>query len=192
MGMPAETRRRWSATEVRALTAEQPGWWPRYELIDGDLLVTPAPSMKHARAIGWLHTVLNSYVLPERLGELFLSPSDIGIQTGTIVQPDLFVIPRDIAESAKQWPDVTQLMLIVEVTSPSTARYDRGPKRLLYQAAGVNEYWIVDLEARLVERWNPGDDRPEVIRDVVVWRPHRAKEALSLHLADLFAAARLD
>jgi Uma2 family endonuclease len=72
------------------------------------------------------------------------------------------------------------------VLSPSTAARDRGAKRRIYQGAGVAEYWIVDLDARLVERWRPGDARPEVVSEELVWEPLPAIAA-RLHLPTLFA-----
>jgi Uma2 family endonuclease len=96
----------------------------------------------------------------ERVGEAMLSPADLTLRRGTISQPDIFVPPHAEADRAKQWSEIKHLLLAVEVLSPSTARYDRGGKRSHYQRAGVAEYWIVDLEGRLVERWRPGDQRP--------------------------------
>jgi Uma2 family endonuclease len=61
------------------------------------------------------------------------------------------------------------LLLAVEVLSPSTARYDRLTKRRFYQQQGV-EYWIVDLDARIVERWLPGSDRPEILAEHLAWQ----------------------
>jgi Uma2 family endonuclease len=75
----------------------------------------------------------------------------------------------------------------VEVASPSTARYDRGLKRRFYQRAGVPEYWIVDLDARIVERWRPGDARPEVLDGVLSWQPGPEAPALTIDLAAFFA-----
>jgi Uma2 family endonuclease len=77
-------------------------------------------------------------------------------------------------------------LLVVEVASPSTARYDRGLKRRFYQRAGVPEYWIVDLDARIVERWRPGDTRPEVLDAAISWQPEPGGPALTLDLPSLF------
>jgi hypothetical protein len=82
-------------------------------------------------------------------------------------------------------------LLAVEVLSPSTARHDRGGRRVHYQKAGVAEYWIADLDARVVERWRPDDERPEVIRDRMIWHPDGAKKPLVVQLSKLFAAARV-
>ncbi len=77
-------------------------------------------------------------------------------------------------------------MLAVEVLSPSTARADRSVKRRLYQRARVPEYWIVDLEARLVERWRPADERPEVLTDTLSWVPAAGTGSLTIDLPEFF------
>ena len=79
-----------------------------------------------------------------------------------------------------------RLILAVEILSPVTARADRIVKRRLYQGEGVPEYWIVDVDARLVERWRPGDERPEIVTDRLEWRPDPAHSALEMELAAYF------
>ena len=80
----------------------------------------------------------------------------------------------------------------MEVVSPSTARADRTVKRLLFQRAGVPEYWIVDLDARLVERWRPGDDRPEVLTELLRWHPDPAAAPLEIDMPQFFATVNGD
>ena len=183
-------RRRWTVAQVRAMQDESRAW-PRYELIDGELIVTPAPTIDHYRAVMWLYHVLHRYLSRQPVGEAMLSPADLTLRRGTISQPDIFVPPRDEADRAKHWSEIKHLLLAVEVLSPSTARYDRGDKRTHYQKAGVAEYWIVDLEGRLLERWRPGDERPKVITTRITWHPRGAKKPLVVDLARLFAAARV-
>jgi Uma2 family endonuclease len=77
-------------------------------------------------------------------------------------------------------------VLAVEVLSPGTAARDRGIKRTIYQRAGVGEYWIVDLDARLVELWRPDDARPEILTGVLIWQPSTDMPELSIELASLF------
>jgi Uma2 family endonuclease len=72
------------------------------------------------------------------------------------------------------------------VLSPSSAQHDRVRKRPLYQRH-VPEYWIVDLDARLVERWRPDDDRPEILTGVLAWHPAGASEPFRLELPAYFA-----
>ena len=85
----------------------------------------------------------------------------------------------------RNWGDIERLLLAVEVLSPTTARADRTIKRRLYQRAGI-EYWIVDLEARLVERWTTLDERPEVLTGTLIWRPDSTREPLIIDLEIYF------
>jgi Uma2 family endonuclease len=105
------------------------------------------------------------------------------------VEPDVFVIPQVKGPFARAWSPLGTLLLAVEVLSPTTARADRGPKLALYQREGVQEYWIVDLDSRLIERWRPGDERPEILRETIEWRVEDSPEPLVIDLAALFAEA---
>ena len=91
----------------------------------------------------------------------------------------------------RNWPEIHELLLAVEVLAPSTARADRQVKRRKYQRQGVPEYWIVDLDARLVERWRPGDERPELLEGRLEWQPALTAPPLVLDL-DMFFAEVLD
>ena len=88
----------------------------------------------------------------------------------------------------EQVSKVARDTLAVEILSPSTARLDRQVKRRLYQRQGVPEYWIVDIDARLVERWRPADDRPEILTERLTWQPDPARPALGVDLGAYFAA----
>jgi Uma2 family endonuclease len=85
-----------------------------------------------------------------------------------------------------RWRDIPPPLLAVEVLSPGTAARDRGIKRQLYQTAGVSEYWIVDLDFRMVERWRPGDERPEILRETLTWQPPGSKDSVEIDLTDFF------
>ena len=187
MGMPANTEQRyWTPDDVWAL----PDDGQRYECIDGALLVTPSPNVSHQRVLGRLLMVVAPYVATQRLGEALLSPADIQLNAGNLVQPDLFVIPALAhGRAAGSWTDIKALLLAVEVLSPSTARYDRTLKRRYYQQSGVGEYWVVDAISHLVERWLPTDERPEILSETMTWRPAGASEALTIDLAALFGDA---
>jgi Uma2 family endonuclease len=99
------------------------------------------------------------------------------------MQPDLFVT---VNRRVKSWEDALPLRLAVEELLPSTARADRIVMRRRLQRAEVPEYWIVDLDARLVERWRPGDRRPELREERLEWRPDPSFEPLVLDLPALF------
>lgn len=184
MGMP-EAVQRWTAAQVREL----PDDGKRYEVVDGELLVTPAPRYDHQRAVGALYIALHGYLSSMRMGEVVMSPADIEFDPATLVQPDVFVVPLNDGRRPKTWADIRGLLLAIEVLSPSTARADRTTKRRRYQRAGVPEYWVVDLDARLVERWRPEDERPEVLTDRLAWQPDPSAPPFELDLPRFFAQA---
>jgi Uma2 family endonuclease len=181
MGMP-HSATGWTAATVRVL----PDDGNRYEVVDGELLVTPAPVRRHQRMVGQLFRLLADYVEREGLGEALCSPADIAAGERTLVQPDLFVVPLTAGRPADDWVELGELLLAVEVLSPSTARADRHLKRRLYQREGVPECWIVDLDARLVERWCPDDERAELLADELLWQPDAAVPPLRIDLPLLF------
>jgi len=186
MSMPAILHRRWTEDEVRRLIDDAPESTPRYELVDGELLVTPAPSRLHQRVVFELARILSDFVTTHAVGEVAISPSDVRLSPGLVVQPDLFVVPSESGRRPRADVPTTRLILAVEVLSPGSARFDRVVKRHAFQAAGVPEYWIVDVDARTIERWRPGDARPEVNHATMSWNPPPARESLSLDLMQFF------
>ncbi len=181
MAMAELVERYWTAEDVRALPEDG----SRYECIDGVLLVTPAPRHAHQDALGQLYLVLAPFAERSRIGKCLMAPADIELIPGTLVQPDLFVA-LGWKEPPYEWHNVTELLLAIEVLSPSTARRDRTFKREFYQRAGVHEYWIVDLDARLIERWTPGNEHPEILHETLRWAPAGAAEVLEIDLPGLF------
>ena len=169
MGMP-ESLLPWTADRIRAL----PDDGMRHESIDGALLVTPAPSRGHQRAVLALIRRLDPYVREQAVGELVVSPADVELDPWTLVQPDLFV----------EAPG--GLLLAIEIVSPASAHADRHLKRIRYQRAGVREYWVVDADARIIDRWRPEDQRPEVVVERLEWRPDPAVDGLVIELHSLF------
>ncbi len=180
MGMP-DTARRYTVDEVLAF----PNDGNRYELVDGELLVTPAPSFKHQRVVKHLCVQLEQYLQRHPgVAELIISPADITWDREKLVQPDLFVVP--VAEVTGNWTSIRTLLLAVEVVSPSSARGDRLTKRRLYQRQGVATYWVVDPDARLGEVWHPEDTRPEIVTDALRWRVTPDAGELVMDLGELF------
>jgi Uma2 family endonuclease len=178
MGMPDTVP--WTRERVLALPADG----NRYELIDGELLVSPGPRPLHQVAVIVLHRRLDAYIMMHRLGLSMPLAADLEPEPGQLTQPDIFVLPP--GPRFLRWEDAPLPFLVVEVLSPSTARYDRGLKRRFYQRAGIAEYWVVDVDARVVERWRPGDERPEVIDGVLTWQPDATLPALEIDVADYF------
>ncbi len=185
MGMPATHSPRYTAADVLAMP-EQPG--KTIEVIDGELFVTPAPTTHHQLVAGILYTILANYSLVEPVGIVFYSPADIVPAPDTLVQPDVFVSPFIDGGVPRSWSEITTLVLAIEVLSPSTQRRDRVAKRHLYARMGC-EYWIVDPFARLVERWLPNENRPDIFETRLTWKPDVAQEALDIDLVALFARA---
>lgn len=155
----------------------------KYELVHGDLFVTPAPSEEHEWALVRLRRLLDRYVEAQQLGVVFGPRAVIRVGESE-VEPDLMV--RQGSGPAGGWEKAPVPVLVVEVVSPVTRRRDREQKRALYLEAGVAEYWIVDPTTRsaTIVRPNQAD---EVLKDVVRWHPAGATEPLLLPLKAIFA-----
>src|ERR1051325_1368674 len=178
--------KRWTGSEIRALIEANPLHTPRYELIDGELLVTPGPNFDHQAAVRQLMLALARYLDTERVGEVCFSPFDIELENESLVQPDVFVIPPLPVPRPRKIRQLKELLLAIEVISPSSARGDRVKKRLYYARNRVPEYWVVDLDARVVERSTPDESRPEVLTESISWHPARAIRPLTIDLPQVF------
>lgn len=133
---------------------------PRYELIEGDLLLTPSPTFRHQRVSSHIERALWEWVEKQGLGIVIDAPMDVILSDETVVQPDVLVILNDnrhiIHERIEGPPD-----LVVEVLSQATKQRDLTVKRRLYARHGVKEYWIADPDRRTLEvnQWTPSGFR---------------------------------
>jgi Uma2 family endonuclease len=186
MSMPALVRQHWTPDELRDFIEEHPEPVPRYELVYGELLVTPSPTSLHQRLVFEIAMQLNAYVKRNNLGEVRISPSDLRPVPQTLLQPDLYVIPAVDGRRAPLVDPVTRVLIAVEVLSPSSARFDRVIKRKLYQEIEGTEYWLVDPDAQTFERWRPADERPEICDREIIWRPANVDESFVLDIPALF------
>jgi Uma2 family endonuclease len=123
----------------------------RYELLEGDLYMSPAPSPRHQLVLNAVNYAIMTWLRAENRGKIIPAPVDVWLDDNTLVQPDLVVVLQGrlhiVTETViKGSPD-----LAVETLSPSTERNDRGRKFVLYARYGVKEYWIVDAEAQAIE-----------------------------------------
>jgi Uma2 family endonuclease len=178
--------KRWTLREVRELRDRSPDG-TRYELVDGELLVTPSPAGRHQVAAYLLCGALYPYVRLHKLGVAAMAPRDVEFPSEEAsVQPDVFVIPTDEIERFLGSRPVERLLVAAEVLSPSSAHGDRVTKLGYFQRNAVSEYWIVDLEARVIERWRPGDNRPQIIADRLEWTPAGAPEPFVFDLEPYF------
>ena len=165
MGMPAQQE---ISTIEELLALPEDGM--RHELLDGEHVVTPSPRFVHQRVHGRVWGHLRDAVAGREDGDVLSSPADIYLGPRTLVQPDLFIVSIDPEHRSNvAWKDVPTPLLVVEILSPSTASRDRGKKRRIYLEAGIEEYWIVDIDARLIERWRPEDERPEIVDGELHW-----------------------
>src|SRR2546428_8553169 len=120
MGMRQATQR-WTEEGAGALPADG----NRYEVVAGELFVTPAPNFDHQAAVLSVAMRLAPYVAAHRLGYALASPPDIEFDEEDPVQPDVFVTPPIAGRPPRQWSEIKMLLLAVEAVSPSTARADR-------------------------------------------------------------------
>ncbi|CAN5222730.1 hypothetical protein BH23GEM2_BH23GEM2_20040 [soil metagenome] len=164
----------------------------RYEIIDGELYVTPSPTYRHQDAAAELLGRLRAYLKLQRAGSALSAPADVEFSQRTVVEPDILVLPLVEGRRPGDFAEAGRLLLAVEVLSPGTAARDRGVKRELYQRQNVPEYWIVDLDAQLIERWCPDDQRPEIVRDRFEWLPEGAGEPFVLDVPAFFAEIGLE
>ncbi|MDX2194189.1 MAG: Uma2 family endonuclease [Gemmatimonadales bacterium] len=181
--MDVETER-WTRARLLAL----PDDGCRHELIDGEHVVTPSPAGPHQEVLGVLVELLRPYCRLHGIGRCLFAPADLAFGEDEMLQPDIFVVPGG-DRPVRAWSDVTRLLLVVEIASPSSTRTDRGLKRRRYQRARVSEYWVVDPGARTMERWTPDDAEPHIEAERLAWHPEGAREPLILHLPALFREA---
>ena len=138
--------------QSRPLTADDLAVVPddghRYELVDGTLIVTPAPSTRHQRVVVRLLKVLLD-AAPEDL-EVLTAPYDVRLADDTVLQPDVLVCRR-VDLTAQNLP--TAPLLAVEVLSPSTRLVDLNLKHARYEAAGCPAYWVVDPDEPSLRAW---------------------------------------
>ena len=178
MGMAATNTKVWTLEEVHSL----PDDGNKYELVRGELFVTPPPTDYHETISARLTRLLDPFVAANGLG-LVYRPRAVMRFEGSEVEPDLMVRQAH-PKPEKNWDRAPIPRLIVEIISDSTRRRDYNQKKSLYQDAGV-EYWIVDAERCTVTIVRAGEpDRVE--REAIRWTPLASRSALILGISDIF------
>ena len=120
----------------------------RYEILDGELYVSPAPSPLHQRVSKRLQRKIEDHFEARGLGEVFNAPIDMILGRHDVAQPDLLVVTNPGQISGRGIEGAP--LLVVEVLSPSTRRHDREVKMRRYAALGIPHYWIVDPEGHWI------------------------------------------
>jgi Uma2 family endonuclease len=123
----------------------------RYEIIDGELFVTPSPNVRHQAVLKELVWSIESHLREHPLGTLFFAPLDVVFSDDNVVEPDLLYVSRARAERMTKKNIQGAPDLVVEVLSESTRRTDEIRKRKLFERYDVVEYWIVDPELDAVK-----------------------------------------
>ena len=134
----------------------------RYELLNGELMMVPAPNRKHQEILGRLYVELDRFVQQHELGKVYLAPFDVVLSDNDVVQPDVLFISRAhehriTDKNVQGAPD-----LAIEILSPSTANRDLEDKHELYGRHGVLEYWIIDPVAETVAVHRQQDGKLEL------------------------------
>jgi Uma2 family endonuclease len=162
----------------------------RYEVIAGELYVTPAPGSIHQKVSARFFTELRVFATNQhRLGEVLYAPLDVIFEDGDYVQPDLVFLRKERSHLLTDRGIEGPPDLVIEILSPTTARQDRGIKRERYAHFGVPEYWIVDIDRQRVEvlRLDDRTREPTVVTDRLTWQPVEGGPVLQLNVAELLA-----
>jgi Uma2 family endonuclease len=170
--------KQWTLEELHSL----PDDGNKYELVRGELFVTPAPAVSHETVAARLSDILVPYVKEHGVGLVYHPRAVLRFQ-GSEVEPDLMV--RQPPDDDEPWENAPIPTLIVEILSPSTRRRDRLQKRSLYMDAGVSEYWMVDSERREITVVRQAHE-DVVARETLSWSPAGAAVELTFELCRVF------
>ncbi len=158
----------------------------RYEIIAGELYVTPAPGTPHQFAVVRLTALLDAFVVQHDLGWILPGPVDVLFAEGDYLEPDLVFVRRERRGIISDRGIEAAPDLVVEVASPSTAKRDRGIKRERYAYFGVPEYWVADPDTKRIEVYRPGaETKTYAAADTPVWRLSGSDQALEFAVAEV-------
>lgn len=188
---PRDEQKHWTVEDYQHLDDDE-----RYEILRGQLVMVPAPTASHQRAITVLGAIITTYVMSEELGVCFDAPFDVYLGEDTVVQPDFtFISSERRTEVLEERGAVAAPDLVVEVLSPGTMSRDRGVKRAIYADAGVPWLLLVDPAELTVEVYRRNDDGQYVWTDTAsetdVLEIDLFPE-LSIDLAEIWPPERLE
>jgi Uma2 family endonuclease len=176
--------RRWTYAEFARL----PDDGNRYEVIGGELHVTPAPTTLHQKIVTRIARRLEEFAELHGLGEVFVGPVDVLFAEGDYLEPDLVFVRRERLDVVSDRGLEGAPDLVVEVLSPTTASRDRRLKRERYAHFGVPEYWIVDPVAKRIEVHGAAGDasrRTHLTHQTLDWQPVTGGPTLTIDVARL-------
>ncbi|MEQ1857469.1 MAG: Uma2 family endonuclease [Longimicrobiales bacterium] len=182
MSRPTSLPTEWTYSEYARLPDD--GY--KYEVIDGEVCMTPSPGPPHQNVAGNLYVALRSYVKAHALGRVIWD-IDLLFVSGQYLRPDMLFVPKARLDGITDRGVESVPGLVVEVLSPHSRLIDRVRKPPRYRDFGVPEYWVVDPIERAVEVYRLGSvSVPEVLRDTVRWQPDLAVPPLEIPIAELF------
>ncbi len=158
----------------------------RYEILHGELLVTPMPVAWHQRIASRLSVAFGNWCKQVGGWESF-APGGVYIDQTSWLEPDLSVQQVPASGPVADWREMQPPVLVIEILSPSTTTRDRHRKRPAYLAHGVAEVWLFDIDAKTVEMWTAQSEFPQLHSTTIAWAPISDSPALTIELADLFA-----
>ena len=123
----------------------------RYEVMEGDIMMVPAPATRHQKISGRIYRIMANFVFDNGLGEIFDAPTDVVLSDDVVVQPDILFISKERAGIIGEQAIMGAPDLVVEIISPSSSFNDSVRKRELYQKFGVKEYWLVFPDEKAIE-----------------------------------------
>jgi len=141
-------RRTWTYQDYLELDDDQ-----RYEILEGELIMVPAPDTDHQGRSRDLGFTLWGYVKARRLGTVYFAPCDVILDDDNVLQPDILFVALENQGIIKKRGVFGAPDMVVEIISPSSDRTDRTRKKTLYERFGVREDWIVDHAREAVEVW---------------------------------------
>ena len=184
-GVPGPKQGEWTYSDYAALDDGQ-----RYEIVNGVLLMTPAPSWSHQEVVLEIVSYLRTYLRKTGLGGVFVAPVDVELSPHDVFQPDIVVLLKEGREKLKDRHIVGAPDLVIEVTSPGTRVFDRLNKYDAYARAGVPEYWLANPETQSVEvlLFDGQTYRSLGIFEGLATLPSRVVPGLDVHVEQFFAS----
>jgi Uma2 family endonuclease len=182
------------STKARPITRHEyaliPVGAPNYQLIEGDLVMSPSPSSFHQDILANLLVIFRSYLREHPVGKIYVAPLDTYLSDINVYQPDLLFVRKESFAIIEEHGIEGAPDLAVEILSKSSSKYDLGPKRSVYARTGVEELWIIDPVKRTLALYRLGEqpDTPQAT--------YRAKQkftstllpGLTIDLTDVFAS----
>ncbi len=140
------------STKARPITRHEyasiPVGAPNYQLIEGDLIMAPAPGSFHQDIVSNLNFLFREYLRAHPVGKICIAPYDVHLSDINVFQPDLFFIRKENLSIIEDHGVEGAPDLVIEILSKSSVKYDLGPKRSVYARTGVEELWIIDPAKR--------------------------------------------